>query len=32
MLDVVALILFVILFPLSLLYVHGCERLKGKRK
>jgi hypothetical protein len=32
MLDIVAFVLFVILFLLSLLYVHGCERLKGKRK
>jgi hypothetical protein len=32
MLDAVALIAFFVLFPLSLLYVHGCERLKGTRK
>jgi hypothetical protein len=31
MLDAVAIISFVILFPSCLLYVHGCDRLKGKR-
>jgi hypothetical protein len=30
--DIVALFILVILFPLSLVYVHGCELLKGKRK
>lgn len=32
MLDLVAVISFAILFLLSLLYVHGCNRLKGKHK
>lgn len=32
MLDLIAILTFFILFPLSLLYVHGCSRLKGVRK
>lgn len=32
MLDTAALITLAILFPLSLLYVYGCDALKGKRK
>ncbi len=31
MLDVVTVLSFLILFPVSVLYVHGCEKLKGKR-
>jgi hypothetical protein len=31
MLDVVAVLSLVAMFALSLLYVDGCERLKGKR-
>lgn len=31
MLDIFALVLLVLLFAVGLLYVHGCERLKGKR-
>ena len=29
MLDVVTVVCFVVLFPLSVLYVHGCNWLKG---
>ena len=32
MLDVIAILSFIILFPLCVLYVHGCEQLKGIRK
>jgi len=32
MLDVVAILSFVVLFSLSVFYVYGCENLKGKRK
>jgi hypothetical protein len=32
MLDIVAIFSFITLFPLCVLYVHGCEQLKGKRK
>lgn len=31
MLDTVAILSFLILFPSCLLYVHGCDRLKGNR-
>jgi len=31
MLDIVAVLSFLILFPAGLLYIHGCDRLKGKR-
>lgn len=31
MLDVVAVVSLVLLFGLSLLYTHGCDRLKGTR-
>ena len=30
MLDVIALASIVVLLGMALLYVHGCERLKGK--
>ena len=30
-LDLLAIVLLLILFPTCLLYVRGCERLKGKR-
>ncbi len=32
MLDLIAIVTLIILFPLSLLYVHGCARLKGKNQ
>lgn len=31
MLDVIASISFVLLFALGVIYVHGCDRLKGTR-
>ncbi len=31
MLDLFALVLLALLFAVGLLYVNGCERLKGKR-
>jgi hypothetical protein len=31
MLDAIAMLSFLVLFPACLLYLHGCERLKGKR-
>ena len=31
MLDVIALIVLAVLFAVSLLYVRGCDALKGKR-
>lgn len=31
MLDLLAIVLLLILFAAGLLYVSGCERLKGKR-
>ena len=31
MLDFVALVTFLVLFPSCVLYVTGCNRLKGKR-
>lgn len=31
MLDLVAIVAFIVLFPACLIYVHGCDRLKGKR-
>ncbi len=32
MADLIAGITLILLFPLSLLYVHGCARLKGKNQ
>lgn len=29
--DLIALLSFIVLFPLCVLYVQGCEQLKGKR-
>lgn len=31
MADLIALFTLAVLFPLSLLYVHACDRLKGSR-
>ncbi len=31
MADIIALVTIAILFPLSLLYVSACDRLKGRR-
>lgn len=30
--DIIALVAFLIMFPLCLAYVLGCKRLKGERK
>jgi len=32
MADIIALITIALLFPLSLLYVSACDRLKGSRR
>jgi hypothetical protein len=32
MLDVIAIFSFIVLFPLSVFYVHGCNWLKGVTK
>lgn len=32
MLDLVAVLAFFVLFPLGLIYVHGCDLLKGRHK
>jgi hypothetical protein len=32
MADLVALITLAVLFPLSILYIHGCEHLRGGKR